>query len=184
MSKKTKLTVELVPSTCWFSNVRSTVKPAEWDKIRKLSYEKAGHKCEICNGSGKNQGYKHHVECHEIWDYNDKTRVQKLLGLISLCPKCHQVKHIGRTTAIGLQAQAFQHLESVNGWDHFDVVSHLAEAFKEHEERSKHEWKLDLSILSKEPYNVTIKEGERKFTKNKYVRKKKKRKTKKKRKLK
>ena len=81
-----KLTIELVPKTSWYSNVRSNVSKNEWDIIRKKSYEHAGHVCEICGDIGTNQGVKHNVECHEIWDYNDETNEQTLGGLISLCP--------------------------------------------------------------------------------------------------
>src|SRR5260221_10581904 len=102
-SKTPKLTVELIPSTCHFSNVRTSVKAKEWDKIRFISYAAADNKCEICSETGKEQGYKHNVECHEIWEYDDVNHVQKLIGLISLCPTCHHVKHIGRSMMIGKQ---------------------------------------------------------------------------------
>lgn len=161
MSKLPKLTIELVPSTCWFSNVRSQIPPKEWDRLRKESYKQAKYKCEICGDSGLKQGYKHAVECHEIWDYDDINKVQKLKGLISLCPKCHQVKHIGRTTIIGKQNEAFSQLEKVNKWDHKEVVDYVAEAFIIHRWRSNWEWKLDIKILT-EVYGVDkklIKEG-------------------------
>jgi hypothetical protein len=88
MAKKIpkKLEVELIPKTCWWSSVRTMVKPSEWNKIRFISYEKANNICEICSDNGLNQGYKHPVECHEIWHYDDKNKIQKLIGLISLCP--------------------------------------------------------------------------------------------------
>ena len=35
---KPKLLVELIPKTAHYSNVRTMVKPAEWDKLRKASY--------------------------------------------------------------------------------------------------------------------------------------------------
>jgi 5-methylcytosine-specific restriction endonuclease McrA len=121
-----QLTVELIPKTVFFSNVRTLLKQKYWDLVRKDSYKRAGHKCEICGEKGKEQGFRHDVECHEIWDYDNTTRVQKLLGLISLCPKCHQVKHFGRTSAIGKQAEAFKHLEHVNKWTHKQCVDHVA----------------------------------------------------------
>jgi len=148
-----KLTIELVPSTCWFSNVRSELPKKEWDRLRKESYAKANHKCEVCGGSGREQGYKHSVECHEIWHYDDENKIQTLEGLISLCPRCHQVKHMGRTTVIGKQAVAFKHLEEVNGWDHKQVVEYVAHAFLEHRWRSNFEWKLNVGILT-EQYGV------------------------------
>lgn len=142
-----KLTIELIPKTCFYSNVRTLLPTKYWDQLRKESYELASHKCEICGDTGKNQGYRHDVECHEIWEYDDNKRIQKLMGLISLCPKCHQVKHFGRTSAIGKQAEAFKHLESVNEWNHKDCVDHLAQSMTEWLERSKYEWKLDITIL-------------------------------------
>lgn len=156
IQKEIPLKVELIPKSCHFSNVRTTIKPKDWDIIRFISYAKANNMCEICGQTGLEQGYKHKVECHEIWEYNDKTYTQKLLGLISLCPLCHQVKHIGRANAMGKQADVFNQLELVNEWNHKDVVEHVAEAFQTYYERSKHQWKLDISILNNPPYGLEI----------------------------
>ena len=159
-----RLTVELIPRTLFFSNVRTLLPKKYWNIIRKDSYDKAENKCEICGDNGKNQGYKHNVECHEIWDYNEEKKVQKLLGLISLCPKCHQVKHFGRTSAIGKQAEAFKHMENVNNWNHKDCVDHLKVAMSEWMERSKYQWLIDLSYLN-EKYEIPkklINEAEKK----------------------
>jgi len=175
---KPKLTVELIPSTCHYSNVRTTVKSSEWDKIRFLSYEKAGHLCEICKDSGKNQGYKHNVECHEIWHYDDVNHIQTLVGLISLCPTCHQVKHIGRAIAIGKEKVVIGQLLKVNNWTPEQTVKHIEDAFIEHKERSKHQWTLDLSLLNKAPYELNIDTSKaRIFEVKKYKRKTKKKTT-------
>lgn len=167
---KIKLSVELVPKTCHFSNVRTTLSKKDWDKIRFICYDNADHKCEICGQTGLEQGYPHKVECHEIWQYNDKKYVQKLVGLIALCPLCHQVKHIGRANAMGLQAQAFNQLEIVNQWTHKEVVEHLAESFNTYRERSQHEWALDITLLRKPPYNIDINPDIKRKFKNKFKR--------------
>lgn len=86
IKSKPKLLIELIPKTCHYSNVRTTVSKQEWDKIRFISYAAADNKCEICGDVGTNQGYKHNVECHEIWEYDDENHIQRLIGLISLCP--------------------------------------------------------------------------------------------------
>jgi hypothetical protein len=178
-SKNPKLLVELIPSTCHYSNVRTTVTKKEWDKLRFMSYEAANNKCEICGDTGKNQGYKHDVECHEIWDYNDETHVQKLVGLISLCVICHQVKHIGRAIAMRKHQDTYNQLAKVNKWTAKEVEEHILASFEVHKERSKHEWTLDLSILTKEPYNLKIDtESGRIFEVKKYKKKKKRSKTK------
>lgn len=180
---KIKLTIELVPSTSFFSNVRSVLPQSEWDRLRKASYAKAGHKCEICKGTGIEQGYRHPVECHEIWEYR-KDGTQYLKGLISLCPRCHQVKHIGRSMKVGLKKKVLAHIGKVNKWTKEEVQNYIGFCFQEHKERSKIQWNLNLSILT-EKFGVKkslITEGMRKKPKSKaklltYKKKKRKRKT-------
>ena len=106
-----QLTVELVPQTCWFSNVRDHVSKATWDLLRKRTYKQANYRCSVCGGRGP----KWPVECHEIWHYDDQKKVQKLLGLTALCPSCHEVKHIGLAGVRGRCQQACEHLARVNG---------------------------------------------------------------------
>lgn len=172
MPNQPKLTVELIPSTCHFSNVRTTVTSAEWDKIRFLSYAKANNQCEICKDTGKNQGYKHNVECHEIWDYDDENHIQKLIGLISLCPTCHQVKHIGRAIAIGKQGVCLKQLAKVNKWTAKQVIEHVTASFELHKKRSKFQWKLDISILAEAPYEIKLKETDKRIFEVKKYKKK------------
>jgi DNA-directed RNA polymerase subunit E'/Rpb7 len=138
-----------------------------------MSYEKANNKCEICKSTGLLQGYKHPVECHEIWEYNDVTHVQKLVGLISLCVLCHKVKHIGRAMVMGAKGICYQHLSYVNQWTKAQVDIHVDEAIAVNKERSNHQWTLDLSFLSQAPYNIVINtDKERKFKITKYKKKK------------
>lgn len=178
--KSNKLEIELIPKTCSFSNVRTILPSKWWNILRKKSYEKAEYKCEICGESGKDQGYKHDVECHEIWEYDDRLKIQKLLGLVSLCPKCHQVKHFGRTSAVGLQAEAFKRLEIVNGWDHRDCVNHLAESIEVCADRSIYKWHIDLSVLYEDfevPKDLIVEaQSKERVNKNPYKKKKKKKK--------
>lgn len=142
-----KLTVELVPKTCWYTNVRSNVTPDEWDVIRKKCYKEAGNKCEICGDTGKNQGVKHNVECHEIWDYDDENRIQKLIGLIALCPYCHKSKHVGLAQMNGEEHIVIEHLAKVNNITISEAVGHIDDSFMIWDERSKHKWELDISYL-------------------------------------
>ena len=179
--KKPKLTIELIPSTSHYKNVRTILPTKEWDRLRKASYKKANFKCQICGDIGTNQGYKHNLECHEIWAYQ-KDGTQLLKELVSLCPKCHQVKHIGRTIAIKKGKEAFKHISKVNKWDMKLVEAYVGSCFQEHKERSKIKWKLNVSILT-EKLGVDkklIDEGLRKKTLGKPTWKSKKKKKKKK----
>jgi hypothetical protein len=173
-SKNPKLFVELIPSTCHFSNVRTTVKPTEWDKIRFMCYEAANNKCEICGDNGLNQGYKHRVECHEVWEYDDENHIQKLKKLISLCVRCHQVKHIGRSIAIGIEQKCYKQLAKVNKWTNEEIQQHIKDSFDLHKQRSKFQWQLDLSLLTKKPYEIKLKETKDRIFEVKKFKKKKK----------
>lgn len=151
--KNIKLEVELIPSTNFYNNVRSAVSTEQWDKLRRDCYENANNVCEICGGTGKQQGYRHNVEAHEVWEYDFIHNKQILVRLISLCVRCHMAKHIGRTFAIGKQAEIFKHLQEINNWDHKTLVNYLGDVFTEHKIRSQQMWTLDLTYLT-EKYGV------------------------------
>lgn len=148
---KQPLTIELVPQTCWFSNLRSELPSSEWDRLRKAVYARAGDKCEICGGRGK----KWPVEAHEKWAYTVEgaRHVQRLVRMIALCPSCHEVKHYGLACAKGRGEVAFRHLMKVNGWSETKAQEHVEGAGRLYEERSLVRWELDLSNLDQ--YGVT-----------------------------
>ncbi|MEM0630042.1 hypothetical protein AAFL49_10080 [Klebsiella michiganensis] len=138
-----RLTIELVPRSCWFINVRSAVSASDWARLRKDTARKAGWQCQICGGKGP----KWPVECHEIWHYDDENQCQTLTGLISLCPSCHEVKHMGLSELRGKKEEAVAHLALVNGWALDGAFDYVDEAFELWIKRSEHAWKLDISWL-------------------------------------
>ena len=136
-----KLTIELVPYGQWFDNVRAKISAAQWGKLKHACFVKAEHRCEICHGVGK----KHPVECHEIWHYDDDKKIQKLLGLISLCPSCHRVKHIGNAARMGLFAPTIKHMAKVNKWPVYLAEAYADVCMNQWGWRSSFKWELDLS---------------------------------------
>jgi hypothetical protein len=142
-----RLSIELVPRTCWYSNVRSNVSAADWEKCKQFVRKRSGDRCEVCGGKGP----KWPVECHEIWDYDDDESRQTLMGLIALCPDCHEVKHIGRVSVTegppGI-VRCLEHLGRVNGWDLETCEAYVKNEFHIHALRSLSEWELDVSWLS------------------------------------
>jgi len=142
-SERQRLSVELVPATCWSSNLRSELPRSAWDVLRRRTYQDAGYRCEVCGGRGPT----HPVECHEQWSYDDAALVQRLVCMVALCPACHQVKHLGRAHAIGRGDQARAHLARVNGWDRGTTGAYVEGVFAQWELRSAHEWELDLEAL-------------------------------------
>ena len=155
--KNKLLTVELVPSTVWFSNLRSILKESQWGKIKRKTFAKAGYRCEICGGCG----LKWPVECHEIWHYDDEKKIQTLSGLIALCPSCHEVKHIGLATKNGRRDKAALHLSKINNWSQKLTDTYIDEQFDKWKERSNYQWQLDITYLKNE-FNIEINLHERK----------------------
>lgn len=146
-----KLTIELVPETCWFKNVRAEVSQQEWDTLRRMVYKAAGYLCEICGGRGPT----HPIECHENWHYDDENKVQTLVKMVGLCPNCHTVKHIGLAARKDKYDMALRHLCRVNGWSEDHATLYVLEQFSIWRERSQHKWTLDISSLA--DYGVALK---------------------------
>jgi hypothetical protein len=134
----------------WLNNVRAVVTKKQWDYLKSQVSSKAYNLCEICGGVGP----KHPVECHEIWAFDNKNLVQKLEGMIALCPSCHMVKHFGFAEVRGKRAIALRHLMSVNKLTLNKAEEYVAQAFKVWAERSKKNWTLDITHLKE--YGVDI----------------------------
>lgn len=138
------LTIELVPSTSWFNNVRTAVSTADWDRCKRYVRHRSQDRCEICGGRGP----KWPVECHEVWRYDLPTETQFLDDLIALCPACHEVKHIGFAEKRGRAPQAIDHLARVRGWSTDDAITYAQQCFELWSARSAYDWTVDLSFLA------------------------------------
>lgn len=147
MSNQPKLTIELIPRSAWDNNLRSYLTGSQWDKVRKKCYAEANHKCEICGGQDPGRLAKGHspVDCHERWAFEDGQ--VKLYGLIALCPRCHEVKHIGLAEQRGNLSRAVSHFMKVNGMSRVDSMAYIKEAAKIWKLRSQQEWTLNIDYL-------------------------------------
>ena len=142
-----KLNFEMVPDSCWYSNLRSILKPKMWDVVRKDAYKRAEGKCMICKRPATR------LEAHEVWSYDEKNAVQKLENVIAICHSCHSVIHIGRTQLLGDEEKAIAHFCKVNGCKYIDYVHALGEANRKHQRLNLvGEWKIDLSWLERFTY--------------------------------
>jgi hypothetical protein len=133
------------------NNVRAVLSAKQWNALRGMVADQAWNVCELCGGTGP----KHPVECHEIWDYNEKTATQTLTGMIALCPDCHMVKHFGFARIQGKEELAFKHFMKVNGLKKKAAEAEIAKAFDVWRKRSLIDWKLDLSGLKKYGLDVS-----------------------------
>lgn len=139
---KPKLEVEMVPSSTWGINLRSALAKPDWDLIRRDCYRSADYACEICGGIGP----EHPVECHERWLYDDKIHIQRLIGVISLCPLCHKAKHLGRTQHIeeSIFNKVLGHIRKVNDWTKHELETYLITASQEYQLRDEYMWSVDM----------------------------------------
>lgn len=140
-----KLEIELIPKTSFFDNLRSMLPAEEWDVLRKQCYKDAGYCCQICSGKGE----KWPVECHEVWSYDFKKKIQKLERLIALCPACHECKHLGLAQIRGRLSYVKEHLANVNEIDQDEVEEMIDEAWALWKQKNKIQWKLDISEITK-----------------------------------
>lgn len=139
-----KLNFELVPDSCWYSNLRSILSPAQWDVVRREAYARAGGRCMLCASPARR------LEAHEQWSYDESNHVQKLENVIAVCKSCHEVIHIGRTQLMGGEERAAEHFMKVNCCSYAEYRKALGEANETHRRRNRiPEWKLDLSYLKK-----------------------------------
>ena len=45
------LFVDMVPRSCWFTNVRSCVSQQDWERLRRMVTVRAGQRCEVCGAA-------------------------------------------------------------------------------------------------------------------------------------
>ena len=141
---KAILTFEMVPEDCWYSNLRSILKPKDWDIVRRDAYARAKGRCQICGA------FTTRLEAHEVWSYDEEKALQKLEDVVALCRNCHEVKHISRTQLIGRGREAMEHFQKVNECSQMEFHAALAKANEEYFRRNRIEgWVTDVSWLEK-----------------------------------
>lgn len=142
--RKNKLAFELVPESCWYSNLRSILTREQWDVVRKDAYARAAGRCMVCGAPAGR------LEAHERWEYDERNAVQKLADVVAVCRSCHEVIHIGRTQLMGREREAADHFMKVNGCSYAQYIKALGEANEAHRRRNRvAEWKLDLTWLKR-----------------------------------
>lgn len=85
------LPIVLTPQSSWGLTLANKLKKEEWDKLRRRVYKRAGYKCEICHET------QEALNCHEVWEINDRKRTQTLIRFVCLCQTCHDCVHFGRS---------------------------------------------------------------------------------------
>lgn len=114
-----KLHIELIPSTAWGSSLSKTPKSTEWKKIRDLALVNQNGYCHACEQEFKS------LDAHELWDFDEEKHIQKLVGIIGVCRKCHNTIHYGRAQKIGLKKEVEEQFLLVNECDWMDLQNEI-----------------------------------------------------------
>jgi hypothetical protein len=122
--------------------VRTCVTQQDWERLRRPIFRRAGHVCEAC-GAAENRDSRRWLEAHERWHFDERTGVQSLRRLISLCWPCHLVTHFGYANVQGRTDEALAHLRKVNGLTLPEALAHVYAAEDVWIARSARVWELD-----------------------------------------
>ena len=141
------LTIELVPDSCWCSNLQSILSTDQWNQLRHKTYRIAKGCCRICR---KTPG---RLYCHEIWHYDDVSKTQILKGLIALCQACHQVRLIGAKAPRNYKKVA-EHFKVVNKMTNQEARKYIDDCFDICGFRSSFYWDCDLSWLETQGLSI------------------------------
>jgi CRP-like cAMP-binding protein len=147
------LYVDPIPTTCWFTNVRSCVAPRDWDRLRRRVTRRAGPACEAC-GAIEDRADRRWLEAHERWDYEHQANTRTLRRLVCVCTDCHRVTHCGLAEVQDVADHALHHLMGVTGLDYPKAKAHVSLGFDYWRARSRRTWTLNLDILTRQGIEV------------------------------
>lgn len=146
-----RLLPDLLPEQVWGSNLRGILSRNEWDQLRIPVCERAGNRCEICGDAACDpvSGRSRRPDCHELWSFeiHGNRFVQRLSGLVALCPNCHRCQHVGLAETRGELELVRSQLARVNGWSPTEIQVALDRALGTYQGRLGLPWDLDLTLL-------------------------------------
>lgn len=146
------LEMEPIVGTNWGMSLARLLDKPVWDTLRREVYANARYVCQICGATDTV------MNCHEVWKYKDKKKVQFLADMECICTKCHDIKHWGRTVAVVHQGQlSTKYLQELT--DHFckinqctpmDFELHKSLVGNQMEKRNKFRYKIDWGKFTPE----------------------------------
>ncbi len=147
-----ELFIDLIPKSCWFTNVRYCVSKEDWNKIRKIIYKRTGYICECCKIDCIKSNNS--IEAHERWHYDYENKIQKLVRLVALCKKCHQSTHYGFAKINGKEKEAIEHLQMVRNFNLSELNEHVNMAYSSWFEKNQYSWNLNLDLITLNGFNI------------------------------
>lgn len=139
------LQFEFVPKSLSYINVRSKVTEERWRKISE-SVRQIG----VCSCCGAVVG-KEQLHAHEVWEYDDYKKIQKLTDIVPVCSYCHAVIHFGHSVnELGMKKEnLLQWYANVNRITYEAAESDLSLAYEKQSERDQYIWQQDDGSVDK-----------------------------------
>src|SRR5260370_25968 len=123
-----KLTLELIPSTAWLHSLHRYLTDKAWTNLRQSILDKNGTSCSVCGATNVR------LDCNEQWEFDDKTHIQRLVGLVMLCQMCHLTVHMMERGSITNDVLA-EHFMKVNGCSREEFEVHYQQCLEEQARR-------------------------------------------------
>ena len=143
-----RLEIEPIPESTWGTSLANLLPGPIWDDLRREVYTAFGHACAVCGATDRQ------LQCHERWSFDDKKKVQKLVGFQCLCSDCHRVKHWGRTVAeahrngdVEAIPRLAEHFCRVNSCSTDAFSLHKVEVGDIAQKRSRHRYTVDFGAF-------------------------------------
>lgn len=157
-NKGQRLTFDFIPSSQAKMNCRTflefkTGSFDTWQRLRNLIEKLNDGKCTCCgkNNNSYNDS-KFLTECHEVWSFDTKTHIQKLVYLMPVCTLCHNVKHLnqGYSFIDDTEKQLkLQHYSYYNNITIEEANENLESCLLVANELASEKFILDMSLLAK-----------------------------------
>jgi len=153
-----KIRFEFIPASQNFINARSYLQYQSgsfksWQVIRNKIEDKSNAVCCICSSTSQifDENETTKTQCHEVWQYDDKKKIQKLIELQALCVRCHNIKHINRFYKNEDKSAREALLNQYAKLNNIDIEKAQADFEEEKEKNKKREdilYSLDLYYLN------------------------------------
>ena len=128
-----RLGIEPVPASSRLATLAKLLPRARWNRIRRAVYHRAGYRCRVC-------GRQRRLYCHEVWQYNEQTGYQWLMGFEALCKDCHDTKHLFFANSRYKRIRLFQHFLTVNRMSREQGLEYLRAVYRKQQRLSQRDW--------------------------------------------
>jgi hypothetical protein len=157
------VTGDLIPETAWGASLANLLAPSSWAALRVPLVKQNHNVCELC-GLQINA-----LEVHEVWEYDFPSEdeiarreevtvfgVQRLRGLMTVCPDCHLCFHLGYANSHGRLSETLNRLGALNNWSRAEVEEYDRTVIARWQRASEIHWMLDFANIVHPSGGLTV----------------------------